>query len=98
MYTNTVEFIVGNYTYFVEEIQTSTKVAKLLIKATHDNGKVYHLDPVYGIGEDVQHALYKAYMRIVTNTTITNKTQLQFVMKIGDLAHNIKEIMDEDPI
>ena len=98
MYKNTVDFIVGNYSYLIEEVQTSPKVVKLLITATHDDGRVYHKDPVYAVGEDVQSALYSAYLRLVTKTVITNSTQLQFVMKVGDILQNIKQIISEDPV
>ena len=98
MYKNTVGFVCGNFNYLIEEIQTSPRVVKLLVTATHDNGKVYHRDPVYAVGDDVYEALYKAYTRLATNTVIINDTQLQFMMRIANILEFLYEVDAEIPV
>lgn len=82
-------FSINNFTYIINEISCSNKIAKVLVEATR-NGKVYRKDPVYGIGSNPKEAIYKAYSRLVESTVITNNTQLEFVFYIGEIMANLK--------
>jgi hypothetical protein len=93
----TIDFIIGKYSYLITEDTTRKYVSSLTVEAFGEDGSHLVKEPIRAIGKTALEATIKAYEKLIETTVCTSKQQLEFVMKIGEICMNYKQILEENP-
>lgn len=92
---DTVDFCIGDWNYMIVENCTKKYVTELNIVAKKGTSKLVAKEPVRVIAKDKLDGLIKAYTKVVETTVCSCEQQMHFVMKIGEILANLKQIKKE---